>query len=228
MLGNNSAKSCRQKTLCVLDGIIHFIRARFLRHLYDIYLPDPQFVLAWVPCEQKMSYGLYDQTFIVLKQKISWNWAISKIYLISVIWSDLCGESFLVACEHRHINSGCPFYPLFLDRETTARYTSASAFEQALWGQVRFLMCDLYSWFSRDVTKIQTKGLSILQSFYIHEILEQLKTDIFTSFYFERVLRFVIEYAWISNLLRDAAFTQRPRELSCRFKKWLIWWDFAI
>lgn len=124
-----------------------------------------------------------------------WNHKIEYSVATGSVHSDLCGESFLVACEHRHINSGCPFYPLFLDRETTARYTSASAFEQALWGQVRFLMCDLYSWFSRDVTKIQTKGLSILQSFYIHEILEQLKPDIFTSFYFERVLCFVIEYA---------------------------------
>lgn len=28
------------------------------------------------------------------------------------VHSDLCGESFLVAFEHRHINSGCPFNPL--------------------------------------------------------------------------------------------------------------------
>ena len=32
------------------------------------------------------------------------------------------------------------------------------------------------SWFSNDVTKIQTKKLSLLLSFYFHVILEHLKT----------------------------------------------------
>ena len=82
--------------------------------------------------------------------------------------------------------------PSQLDREATARHKSALACEKALWGQVRFLMCDLYSWFLREVTKIQTKGLSILQSFYFHEVSEHLKTDIFTSFNLLKVLRFVI------------------------------------
>ena len=45
--------------------------------------------------------------------------------------------------------------------------------------------------------------------------LEQLKTNFHTNFRFKRVLGFVIEYAWISKLLCDAAFTWRPRELSC-------------
>ena len=31
----------------------------------------------------------------------------------------------------------------------------------------------MYSWFSHDVTKIQTKKLSLLLSFYFHVILEQ-------------------------------------------------------
>ena len=75
-----------------------------------------------------------------------------------------------------------------------------------------------YCWFSRDVTKIQTKKLSILPSFYFHEALEQLKTNRHTNFRFKRILGFVIEYAWISKLLRDAAFTWRPRGLSCRLK----------
>ena len=35
---------------------------------------------------------------------------------------------------------------------------------------------DSYSWFSHDVTKIQTKKLSLLLSFYFHAILEHLKT----------------------------------------------------
>ena len=79
------------------------------------------------------------------------------------------------------------------------------------------------SWFSLDVTKIQNKELLILLRFYFHEELEPLKTCIFINFHSERVLRFVIECAWISNLLPDMAFTLRPRELSCNFKRWLSW-----
>ena len=65
-------------------------------------------------------------------------------------------------------------------------------------------------WFSHDFTKIQTKKLSILPRFFFHGALEQLGTN---------SLGFVIEYTWISKLLRDAACTWRPGELSCRLKK---------
>ena len=64
-----------------------------------------------------------------------------------------------------------------------------------------------YCWFSHDVTKIQTTKLSILPRFYLHYVLEQLKTNFHTNFLFKRVLGFVIEYALISKLLRDTAFT---------------------
>ena len=37
-----------------------------------------------------------------------------------------------------------------------------------------------YCWFSHDVTKIQTKNLSILSRFYFHDALEQLKTNFHT------------------------------------------------
>ena len=47
-----------------------------------------------------------------------------------------------------------------------------------------------YSWFSHDVTKIQTKKLSILPRFYFHGALEQLKTNFHTNFRFKRVLGF--------------------------------------
>ena len=76
-----------------------------------------------------------------------------------------------------------------------------------------------YCWFSHDVTKIQTTKLSILPRFYFHDALEQLKTNFHTNFRFKRFLGFVIEYAWISKLLRNAAFTWRLRELPCRLKK---------
>ena len=49
-------------------------------------------------------------------------------------------------------------------------------------------------WFSLDVTKIQTKKLSILRRFYFHDVSEQLKTNFHTNFRFKRVLGFVIEY----------------------------------
>ena len=50
-------------------------------------------------------------------------------------------------------------------------------------------------WFSNDLTKIQTKKLSILRRFYFHDALEQLETNFHTNFRFKRVLAFVIEYA---------------------------------
>ena len=52
-----------------------------------------------------------------------------------------------------------------------------------------------YCWFSHNVTKIQTKKLSILPRFYFHDALEQLKTNFHTNFCFKRVLGFVIEDA---------------------------------
>jgi len=55
--------------------------------------------------------------------------------------------------------------------------------------------CRRTCWFLHDVTKIQTKKLSILPKFYFHDALEQLKTNFHTNFRFKRVLGFVIEYA---------------------------------
>ena len=66
--------------------------------------------------------------------------------------------------------------------------------------------------------KFKLKKLAILPTFYFHDALEQLKSNFHTNFRFKRVFGFVIEYAWISKLLRDAAFTWRPRGLSCRLK----------
>ena len=92
-----------------------------------------------------------------------------------------------------------------------------------------FRNCDgMNCWFSDDIAKIQATKLSILLRFYPHGVLEQLKANFQTNFRFKRVLGFVIEYAWISKLLRDAAFTWRPRRLSFRLKKWLFSRNFAI
>ena len=56
----------------------------------------------------------------------------------------------------------------------------------------------------------------------LHGPLEQLQTWIHPNFHFERALRFVIQYAWISKLLRDAACTWRRRGLLCRLKSALF------
>ena len=84
------------------------------------------------------------------------------------------------------------------------------------------------SWFSRDVTKIQTKKLSLLLRFYFHVILEHLKTFIQKNFQFKMVLCFSIQDAWISRLLHDAAFSWRPGKLLCGLKTLRTFGDFAI
>ena len=56
-------------------------------------------------------------------------------------------------------------------------------------------------------SKTQRKELSILLSSYFHELLEPLKANIKKFFIAKEVLGFVIQYAYISKLLCDAAFT---------------------
>ena len=74
------------------------------------------------------------------------------------------------------------------------------------------------SWFSHDVTKIQTKKLSLLLSFYFHVILEHLKTFIQTNFRFKRIICFAI----------DEAFGWRSGKLLSGLKTLRIFGDFAI
>ena len=57
------------------------------------------------------------------------------------------------------------------------------------------ILTHTYSWLSHDVTKIPSKKLSLLLSFYFHVILEPLKTFIQTNFRFKRVLCFAIQDA---------------------------------
>ena len=54
------------------------------------------------------------------------------------------------------------------DKKLTATYTVF----------IRLTALGAYSWVARDVTKNQTKKLSILLSFYFHEVLQYL--NIFT------------------------------------------------
>ena len=86
----------------------------------------------------------------------------------------------------------------------------------------------LNCWFSHDVTKFQTLELLTFLRFYFHDVLEQLKTNIHTNFHSEWVLGLVIDYPWISKLLRDVTFTWRARELLCWFKRWLVSGNSAI
>ena len=46
--------------------------------------------------------------------------------------------------------------------------------------------------FSHDITKMQTKQLLIPLSFYFHEVLQHLKTFIYTNSWFQRILCFAI------------------------------------
>ena len=49
--------------------------------------------------------------------------------------------------------------------------------------------------FSHDVTKIQTTRLLILLIFYLNEVEEQLKTNLYANFCSEWVLGLAIDYA---------------------------------
>ena len=94
------------------------------------------------------------------------------------------------------------------------------------WLRGRFYR-EINSQFSHDVTKIQTKKLSLLLSFYFHVILEHLKTFIQTNFQFTRILRFAIQDAWISRLLRDAAFSSRAKKALMWVKNIADFWRFC-
>ena len=76
--------------------------------------------------------------------------------------------------------------------------------------------------FSHDVTYKTTDPPEMSKSCW--------KTNTYTKFCSELALGFVIDYTWISKLLRDAAFVcvRRPRELLCWLKKWLFSWNLAI
>ena len=69
----------------------------------------------------------------------------------------------------------------------------------------------LICWFSHDVTKIQTKKLSILPRFYFHDALGQLKTNCHTNFRFKRVLGFVIERKSLDNHDRNQVEPAIPK-----------------
>ena len=53
-------------------------------------------------------------------------------------------------------------------------------------------------------------------------------SNIHTHFRSEWVPGLVMDYVWISKLLRDLAITWRPREPSCWLKKWVISGNLAI
>ena len=108
--------------------------------------------------------------------------------------------------------------------EARCRFIMACETNEHFW----FIRKNLLGVFTWRHQKVLTKKLSILLSFYFHEVLQHLKTVFYTNFRFQRVLRFAIEDAWISRLLHDAAFSWRPAKLVCGLKTSLIFWDFAI
>ena len=93
--------------------------------------------------------------------------------------------------------------------------------------------CGFFSALSRYAqmtsSEFKLEKLSILPNFYFREVFEQLKPNTYANFHFERVLRFVIEYAWISELLRGAALTWQRGKMSCKLKNWrLMFWKPTI
>ena len=76
--------------------------------------------------------------------------------------------------------------------------------------------------------KLQTKKLSILLSFYFHEVLQYPNIFMYTNIRLERVVRFTTEDAWISRLSRDTAFSWRPGKLLRGLEKLPILRDLAI
>ena len=82
-------------------------------------------------------------------------------------------------------------------------------------------------WFSHDITKIQTKKLSLLLSFYFHVVLYRAPLNQ-TNFRFKMVLYFAIQDAWISRFLHDTALSWQLGKLLCGSKTLWILGDFAI
>ena len=84
--------------------------------------------------------------------------------------------------------------PSFRNKAVTMKYWF---FSSIVWKYVFLfhVLNENENWFSHDVTKIQTKRLSILPRFYFHDALEQLKTNFHTNFRLKKVLDFVIEVA---------------------------------
>ena len=149
-------------------------------------------------------------------QKKDWFGLLAQSYQLS-------GRSYSDLCEYNcHVRDSF-FPPCFLPKTSTALqvlklfslgiiiiiitilWPSPNTQSDAISAKLFFLLVTYfymvlfflmtYCWFSHDVTKIQTKKLSILPRFYFHDILEQLKTNFHTNFCFKRVLGFVIEYA---------------------------------
>ena len=65
-------------------------------------------------------------------------------------------------------------------------------------------------------SKLKTKTSWILLSFFFDEVLEQLKTNIYTNF------TSIVRCVWIFKLLRDSVFTWLPLRAVVSFKRWLI------
>ena len=99
------------------------------------------------------------------------------------------------------VESACPFYQVLLIR-----------------GQ--------YCWFSWRHENSNYNTIDPTE-ILLHDVFEKLKANFHTNFRFKRVLGFVIENDWISKLLRDVAFTWRPRELSCTLKKLTYFGEFC-
>ena len=135
-------------------------------------------------------------THSVWWKEVFWTQWLEEMFISSNMRGDIwllnvyCGAAMIEVCPWSKKSAIRSAIRLRVDKVRTAGCFSVLP------------LLNSYCWFSLDVTKIQTKKLSILPRFYFHDVLEQLKTNFHTNSRFKRVLGFVIEYAWISKLLR--------------------------
>ena len=119
-----------------------------------------------------------------------------------------------------YVRKGQPFTPPFSFTEWDSRYRGKISpqrrqtfFVKARGSHKNFSNMTFNSWFSHDVTKIQTKKLSLLLGFYFHMVLQHLKTCIQTNFWLKKVLRFATLDASISKLCLTQHFADSQESL---------------
>ena len=178
----------------------------------------------------------HPSTLSSLSFPFSWNWEWRK----KILWQrfgrrrEKCvlvsGLLKFSMCQSKNYKLPFGWTKRFLFPFAVSNFRGFLAGKGENFSQVRPMPSGLilspHSWFSHDVTKSQTKKLSLLLSFYFHVILDHLKNFIQTNF--QTNFCFAIQDAWISRLLRDAAFSWRPGKLFCGLKTWRIFGDFAI
>ena len=102
---------------------------------------------------------VFVQDLVAVEFSLKFLWADQLIDIVLLIFSKcLEGRSF----QFEDFSHKLPKYKLITWERLLKTFINA-----AILRDVR-----IYSWFARDVTKNQTKKLSIILSFYFHEVLQ--------------------------------------------------------